>query len=201
MNPSALTKSPDGIALCRELKSFAEAGLRYNEGQYDSERYERLHELASLPLKGAAPGFTWPQEFGYTTPKVAARSAVINESDYTLLVQESSSGEWTDLNVCPAENAVKEVREKSSNDVEVDKLIACWDKDKQDHPHQPERVYKLVFLCRITGESLTTRQEISGSGFFAADELPRLCPHRAATHYLDLAWQHAEDLSLSTTFD
>ena len=123
MTPPAPTL--DWIALSRELKSIAEAGLRYSDGPYDRERYLRLHELSSLPMQAAAPDFKWPQEFGYATPKVDVRAAVIDERQRILLVQEASSGEWTlpggwaDLNHSPAENAVKEVREESGIDVEV----------------------------------------------------------------------------------
>jgi ADP-ribose pyrophosphatase YjhB (NUDIX family) len=204
---SATPPTPDWIALSRELKSIAEAGLRYSEGVYDRQRYERLHELASLPMQAAAPDFKWPQEFGYATPKVDVRAAVIDENGRILLVQEASSGEWTlpggwaDLNGSPAENAIKEVREESGIEVEVVKLIACWDKDKQGHPRQPEHVYKLVFLCRITGGKLSTSHETSGADFFSADDLPTLCPHRATRHYLDLAWKHAAHPSLPTDFD
>ncbi|MEO5715592.1 MAG: NUDIX hydrolase N-terminal domain-containing protein [Luteolibacter sp.] len=207
MNPPTPTAPPDWIALSRELKSIAEAGLRYAEGSYDLERYKRLHEISSLPMQCAAPDFNWPHEFGYATPKVDVRAAVIDENGLILLVQEESSGLWTlpggwaDLNFSPSQNAVKEVREESGIEVEVVKLIACWDKDLQGHPRQPEHVYKLVFLCRATGGKLTTSYETTGADFFPANSLPPLCPYRAAQHYLDLAWQHAADLSLPTAFD
>lgn len=204
---SPTPSAPDWIALSRELKSIAEAGLRYSDGPYDIERYKRLHELASLPMQAATPEFKWPQEFGYATPKVDIRAAVLDDGKRILLVQEASTGEWTlpggwaDLNVSPAENAVKEVREESGIDVEVVKLMALWDKDKQGHPRQPEHVYKLVFLCRMTGGKLTTSLETSGADFFRVEDLPTLCPHRAARHYLDLAWQHAANPALPTAFD
>jgi ADP-ribose pyrophosphatase YjhB (NUDIX family) len=207
MNPPAELTSLDWIALSRELKAIAEAGLRYSEGVYDRERYLRLHELATLPISSVAPDFKWPQEIGYATPKVDIRAAVIDENQRILLVQEAASGEWTlpggwaDLNCSPSQNAVKEVREESGIDVEVVKLIACWDKDKQGHPRQPEHVYKLVFLCRKIGGELTTSHETTGADFFSAENLPPLCPYRAARHYLDLAWQHAADPSLPTAFD
>jgi ADP-ribose pyrophosphatase YjhB (NUDIX family) len=206
MNPDT-PSAPDWIALSRELKAIAEAGLRYSDGPYDRERYERLHELASLPMQSVAPEFKWPQEFGYATPKVDIRAAVLDDEQRILLVQEASTGEWTlpggwaDLNVSPAENAVKEVREESGIEVEVVKLMALWDKDKQGHPRQPEHVYKLVFLCRMTGGKLTTSLETSGADFFRVEDLPTLCPHRAARHYLDLAWQHAVNPDLPTAFD
>ncbi len=204
---SAQSPSLDWISLSRELKAMAEAGLRYTENVYDRERYHRLHEIASIPLQAAVPDFLWPQEIGYCTPKVDVRAAVIDSDDKILLVREVASGLWTlpggwaDLNISPARNAVKEVREESGLEVEVLKLIACWDKDLQGHPRQPEHVYKLVFLCRRTGGELTTSHETSGAEFFSRENLPQLCPYRAAPHYLDLAWQHASDPSLPTAFD
>lgn len=198
---------PDRIALSRELKSIAEAGLRYCESPFDRERYERVHEIASLVLNDAVPDFEWPVEFGYATPKVDVRAAVIDDDGRILLVHEAEDGGWTlpggwaDLNVSPAENAVKEVREEAGIDVEVVKLIACLDKDRQDHPRQPEHVYKLFFLCRRTGGELATNHETSGVGYFGRGEIPRLCPHRAGPSYLELAWQHHADPSLPTAFD
>ncbi|MGC4014900.1 MAG: NUDIX hydrolase [Luteolibacter sp.] len=196
----------DWIALSRELKSIAEAGLRYGENAYDRERYARILELAASPIAAVAPEFSWPHEFGYATPKVDVRAVVI-EDDKVLLVRETSNGLWTlpggwaDLNQSPAENAAKEVREESGLEVVVEKLIACWDKDKQGHPKQPEHVYKLVFLCRKTGGELTTSHETDAVEFFPLDQLPALCPHRAADHYLDLARRHLADPSLPTAFD
>lgn len=193
--------------MSRELKSIAEAGLRYSESAFDRERYERLHELSSLPMSAAVPGFEWPQEFGYATPKVDVRGAVIDENQHILLVQEASSGLWTlpggwaDLNSSPSENTRKEVLEESGIEVEVSKLIACWDKDMQGHPRQPEHVYKLVFLCRQVGGALTTSHETTGAEFFPADDLPPLCPHRAALHYLTLAWKHAANPEMPTDFE
>ncbi len=196
----------DLLAVSRELKSMAEAGLRYSEGQYDRERYERLHEIASELLTATARDFRWPVEFGYATPKVDVRAAVI-EAGKILLVREAGSGKWTlpggwaDLNASPAENAVREVREESGLEVEALKLIACWDKDRQGHPRQPEHVYKLVFLCRRTGGELAVSHETDAVEFFPPDALPELCPFRNAPHYVELAFRHAEEMGLPTEFD
>lgn len=204
---SATDSQPDWIHLSRELKAIAEAGLRYSKDVFDIERFQQLHQLASLPMQAAVPDFQWPQEIGYTTPKVDVRAAVIDSENRILLVREAASGLWTlpggwaDVNTSPAENAAKEVREESGIIVEAVKLIACWDKDKQGHPRQPEHVYKLVFLCRQTGGTLATNHETSAADFFSRENLPPLCPYRAAPHYLHLAWQHAADPSLPTSFD
>lgn len=189
------------------MKSIAEAGLRYGENAFDRERYERLLELAALPINASVPDFQWPHEFGYATPKVDVRAAVLDENQRILLVREGTTGQWTlpggwaDLNVSPAENAVKETREESGLDVEVVKLLACWDKDRRSHPRQPEHVYKLVFACRVTGGALATNHETTGADFFSADDLPDLCPHRAGRAYIALALRHAADPDLPTEFD
>jgi len=207
MNSPASSPPFDWIALSRELKSIAEAGIRYCESDFDRERYRRLHELSSLPLTATAAEFKWPLEFGYATPKVDVRGAVLDSENRILLVREASNGLWTmpggwaDLNASPSKNVIREVREEAGLDVEVVKLIACWDKDLHDHPRQPEHIYKLVFLCRQTGGTLATSHETSGSGFFTADALPDLCPHRGSRSYLELAWAHAADSSLPTAFD
>ena len=187
---------------------MAEAGLRYSDGPYDLERYKRLHEVASELLSAEEKEFIWPVEFGYATPKVDVRAAVIHGGKI-LLVREASVGKWTlpggwaDLNETPAGNAVKEVREEAGIEVEALKLIACWDKDVQGHPRQPEQVYKLVFLCRLTGDANVAGDghETDGAEFFSPAELPELCPYRAAPHYVDLAFRHAEQMSLATEFD
>lgn len=196
----------DILAISREMKSIAEAGLRYCDGPYDRERYKQLHELASELLAATHSDFRWPVETGYATPKVDVRAAVI-EDGKILLVQEAGTGTWSlpggwaDLNATPAENAVREVREEAGLEVDVVKLIACWDKDRQGHPRQPEHVYKMVFLCRPVGGELTTSHETDGAAFFAPDDLPKLCPYRNAPHYVDLAFAHLANPLLPTEFD
>lgn len=196
----------DLLAVSRELKAMAEAGLRYSTGVYDLERYKRLHEIASELLAAEAREFRWPVEIGYATPKVDIRAAVIEEGKI-LLVREAGTrtwalpGGWADLNVSPAENAAKEVLEEAGIEVEVSKLIACWDKDKQGHPRQPEHVYKLVFLCKPSGGELRTSHETDGSAYFGEDELPEMCPYRNAPHYVKLAFEHFRNPELPTLFD
>lgn len=197
----------DWISLARELKSIAEAGLRFGENVYDLERYQRLHELASLPVSAVAPEFRWPVEAGYATPKVDVRAVVFDAEKRVLLVREALSGEWTlpggwaDLNHSPAENVAKEVREEAGFEVVPEKLIACWDKDRRGHPRQPEHVYKLVFLCRLIGGAFAENHETSGAEFFSPDALPALCPHRAGRAYIELGLEHLADPALPTEFD
>lgn len=196
----------DLLQLSREIKGVAEAGLRYAEGPYDLERYRRLHEIASELLAAGTPGFQWPVELGYNTPKVDSRAAVIRDGRI-LMVREEANGLWTlpggwcDVDCSPSENAVREVHEETGYEVEAGKLLACWDKDRQGHPRQPEYVYKLVFACRLLGGELAKSHEILEVAWVDPARLPEMCPYRAAPHYVELAFRHAADPSLPTEFD
>lgn len=194
------------IEISRELKALAEAGLRYTEGSYDRERYERLHQLASEVINADNPGFHWPREFGYATPKVDVRGAVIEE-DRILLVREASNrlwtlpGGWADLNLSPAENTAKELREETGLEVTVERLVACLDRDRRGHPPQPEHVYKLFFLCRRSGGELTPSSETDRVAFFPRGGLPPLCPFRIQPEQIELAFAHHADPTLPVVFD
>ena len=66
------------------------------------------------------------RETGHATPKLDVRAAVFDRQDRLLMVREISDGRrctlpggWADVNVTPAENAVKEVREESGYTVTV----------------------------------------------------------------------------------
>ncbi len=204
--PSGMSK--DLLALSREIKGIAETGLRYSEGAFDRERYERLHQIASELLQAEVPGFAWPVEFGYPTPKVDSRAAVVQEGKI-LLVRERSNGLWTlpggwmDADHSPSENAVREVLEESGYHVRVTKLVAVWDKAKHGHPPEPEYTYKFLFLCQLLGggDPPGHDHEISEVGWFTPADLPPLCPHRASPEYVTAAFRHHADLSLPTECD
>ncbi|MBB5353168.1 ADP-ribose pyrophosphatase YjhB (NUDIX family) [Haloferula luteola] len=198
----------DLLALSREIKGLAETGLRYSDGAFDRERYQRLHEIASELLQTQVPNFIWPVEFGYPTPKVDSRAAVIDEGKI-LLVRERSNGLWTlpggwmDADHSPSENAVREVLEESGYTVRARKLVAVWDKAKHGHPAEPEYTYKLLFLCELLGggEPPSHDHEISEIRWFAPTELPEMCPHRASPEYVAAAFRHHADLDLPTEWD
>lgn len=196
----------DLLALSREIKGIAQTGLRYTDGAFDRQRYERLHEIAGELLASHLPDFRWPVEMGYPTPKLDTRAAVI-DAGRILLVREACNGLWTmpggwaDSGHTPAENAIREVREESGYEVEILKLAGIWDKACHGHPAEPEYTYKMIFLCRLLGGEPSHDHEISEVGWFAPDALPPMCPHRASPDYVALAFRHHADPSLPTDFD
>lgn len=198
--------SHDLLALSREIKGIAETGLRYTEGGFDRERYERLHEIASELLQSHIPDFRWPVEYGYPTPKIDSRAAVIHEGKI-LLVRERVNGLWTlpggwmDAGQSPSENAVREVLEESGYEVSIRKLAGIWDKAKHGHPAEIEYTYKCIFLCELLGGEPKLSLEISEVGWFTPDDLPEMCPHRASPDYVALAFRHHAKPDLPTECD
>lgn len=198
--------SHDILALSREIKGIAEAGLHYGDSEFDRERYQRLHEISSELLSSKIPDFKWPAEVGYQTPKLDTRGIVIRDRK-VLLVHEASVGMWTfpggwaDCDQTPSENVIREVREESGYEVAATKLLAFWDKQKQGHPLQLEYIYKASFACTIVGGEPKTSHETDAVEWFDVNDLPEMCPHRGAPHYVELALRHLKNPSLPTEFD
>ena len=170
----------------KRIRAIAQTGLTYSRDPYDLERYQELESMAlSLLAKllDASPEVVrsvYLPEKGYPAPKVDVRAGVFREGR-VLLVRETADGRWTlpggwgDEHESPRASIEREVLEESGYEVRVERLIAV--KDRHLHPYTPkrlERIYKLFFLCELTGGEPTTSLETDGVDFFAADDLPPL---------------------------
>ncbi|MDA3890911.1 MAG: NUDIX hydrolase [Salinivirgaceae bacterium] len=187
----------DILNIAKRLKSMAEVGLMYAEIGYDIDRYKELKEISfelmqqitDQPIEDIKGAFKEPLE--YPTPNVDVRGVVINEKQQILLVKEASDGKWTlpggwcEIGVTPKENIVKEMKEETGLDVEVDRLIALFDKRCHPHPPQSHYVYKLVFECKVIGSpEFKPDYEITDIGYFDIDELPELSKDRILENQL-----------------
>jgi ADP-ribose pyrophosphatase YjhB (NUDIX family) len=170
----------------KRLRAIAQTGQTYTKDPYDRERYEELEAIALALLARLLDSppevlkSVYLPETGYPTPKVDVRGAVFRE-DRILLVRESSDGCWTlpggwgDEHESPKESIEREVLEESGFEVQATRLVAV--KDRHMHPYTPkrlERIYKLFFLCELTGGEPRTSLETDGVDFFAIDDLPPL---------------------------
>lgn len=169
----------------KRVQAIAQAGLTYGENDYDIERYEELRELSikmlgeitNEPLEKIKVHFASGK--GYQTPKVDVRAICLRDNK-VLMVKERIDGRWSlpggwcDIGYSPGEMAVKEVREESGFEVEVIKLLALYDKKCHGHPKDIYHVYKLFFLCEITGGEALNSIETSDVDFFSFDDLPEL---------------------------
>ncbi len=145
-------------------------------------------------------------ETGYATPKVDVRAAIFVQGR-VLLVREISDGAWTlpggwaDVNQSAAECVVREVAEESGYQVRALKLAAVYDYRKRNRPHHLDSIYKVFFICELTGGSARDSIETSGTAFFARDALPALSIGRTTAAQIERMFQHAEQPDLATDFD
>jgi ADP-ribose pyrophosphatase YjhB (NUDIX family) len=125
-----------------------------------------------------------------------------------LLVRERADGRWAlpggwcDVLEGPSEAVARELREEAGLTVEVDKLVAVLDRDKQGHrPHLPFHVHKLFFLCRERSRVAPDPAETTAVDWFSLDGLPPLSTSRVLESQLRMLHNHWLDPALPTVFD
>ncbi len=205
---------PDWLSWLREIQAVAQTGLAFTENPYDRERYEMLRHLAAriaashtrAPLEIMERLFA--DQTGYATPKIDVRGAAFEEGRLLLVRETIDAGRWTlpggwaDVNLTPAENVIKEIREESGYDVRVRKLAAVWDRSRQGHTPEGFSCFKLFFVCDIVGGAPAHSLETSGVAWFAEDALPTdLSLSRVQPRQLERMFAHARDSALATDFE
>ena len=209
----AVAAEPSWLGLARELQAMAQTGLFYAQDKYDTERYERLRHLATeMMARGGGVGIEqiadlFRQDTGYTTPRVDVRGAAFRDGRI-LMVRERSDGRWSlpggwcDVNQTASECIAREIEEESGFTARALKLCAVWDRRRHGHtPPHPFSVYKLFFLCELTGGAARPSIETSEIGFFAEDELPELSPGRIQVHQIRRMFAHYRQPDLPAEFD
>ena len=198
----------------RRLQAIAQSGLTYAKDSYDVERYQQIRriaaEIASSPSRTTADSVAalFSEESGYATPKLDIRAVVLDEEEKVLLVREREDGLWTlpggwvDVGESPSESVEREVKEESGYAVRAVRLLALWDRDKHGHPPMPFHVYKLYFLCELSGGSpLAASTETDGVGFFSKDALPELSLGRVLPRQIEKLIHLATDSEGLAAFD
>jgi len=196
----------------REVQAIAQNGLAFSRDPFDRERYSRLSELVATLLAaelnipvGEARGF-WEGERGYATPKVDVRGGIF-DAERVLLVRERSDGRWTlpggwvDVNDAPSDAVAREIREESGYEARAVKLAALVDKNRHPHPPGLHHIYKLFFLCELTGGSPAPGHETDAVDFFPVGRLPELSTGRVLSSQIERLYEHQLNPGLPTDFD
>jgi ADP-ribose pyrophosphatase YjhB (NUDIX family) len=206
---------PEWLLWSRQLQAIAQTGLTFAQDPYDRERYEVIRALAAQIMAGHSNADPtrieelFAEQSGYATPKVDVRGAVFRDDGALLMVRESTDnrwslpGGWADPNQSPREAIIREVHEESGFDISVRKLAAVFDRSK--HPHRPLRpfhVYKLFFVCEITGGEPRLSLETTEIGFFREDQLPAdISIGRVVPYQIGRMFAHYRAPELPTEFD
>lgn len=201
------------IEQARKIQALAQCGLTYSDNPYDRERYEELQHIAAelLAIEAGLPSSHWKKIFqnesGYATPKVDVRGAVFQNGKILLSREQdddlwSLPGGWADVNDCPSEAVIREVREETGYAVTCRKLVAVLDRDRHYHGEShPFHIYKLMFLCESTGTPGELCHDITDAAFFDLDSLPSLSEHRTLPSHIELLHRHFTNPDLPTVFD
>jgi len=198
----------------RKVQAIAQNGLTFTQDPFDRERYQQLQELVTtiltsqLAITAEQLQGLWVGDDGYATPKVDVRGAVFDQ-DRVLLVRERSDGKWTlpggwvDIGDAPSFAVEREIREESGYLAKAVKLAALVDKNNPAHGHPPgiHHIYKLFFLCELTGGAPATSNETDGVEFYPVSSLPPLSTGRATQSEIERLYQHHLNKGLPTDFD
>ena len=204
---------PQWLIWARELQAIAQNGLTFSRDRFDIERYHAVREIAST-MMAAGSGSEIPiiadlfaGQSGYATPKVDVRGAVFRD-DRILLVRERSDGRWAlpggwaDINQSASEAVTREIREEAGFETTVRKLAAVYDRSRHNHsPPFPFHVYKMFFLCDLTGGAARPSDETSEVAFFPMGALPELSRGRVLPKQIVRMFAHHREPHLPTEFD
>jgi ADP-ribose pyrophosphatase YjhB (NUDIX family) len=171
----------DILSLLDELRTIARNGLHFAQDPYDRERYQRLMalttqtygDLLSVPHESVRRRFI--DELGYITPKVGAEAAIFNERGEILLMERADNGKWclpcgwVEPNERPVDTVVREVREETGLEVEVERLVGVFTRmpSAQNGPHT---MIAVLHLCRVIGGELTLSHEGTALRYWPIDE-------------------------------
>jgi ADP-ribose pyrophosphatase YjhB (NUDIX family) len=196
----------------RRLLALSHTGLHYTQSDYERERYEEIVNIATQLLNENSSYSTdqlreaWQLEDGYVTPKLDVRGAMFRD-DAVLLVRERSDGKWTipggfaDINEWPSLSVTKEIEQESGYTARVLKLAAVHDRAKHNYPPFMFHIWKLLFVCEITGGEARTSNETDAVEYFKLSDLPPLSTGRITAEQILLLYKHFIDPTLLTEFD
>lgn len=188
----------DLYTLLEELRAIARNGLHFSSDPYDQERYARLMDLVTRQygdLLGAPPEALRQRflaETGYVTPKLGADAAIFNDKGEILLMERSDGSGWclpcgwVEPNEKPAQTAVRETREETGLDIEVEQLVGVFSRpaNAQNGTHS---MVAVVHLCRVIGGELRLSHEGLGLRYWPVDDVPFW--HATHEHYARIAQQ------------
>lgn len=202
------------LSIAKRLQALASTGLHFGESDFDLERYQEIHQLASQMLAdlGQIPietinGLLSHAGRSYETPQVDVRGAVFRGEE-VLLVKEKLDGLWTlpggyaDVGISGANNIVKEIFEEATLRVTAERLYAVVHKAQHEYDMDIRDFYKLYFICnQVDDAEPQAGAEVSDAGFFPLDELPPLSTGRVIEKHIRLAEEFRHNPTKTTIFD
>ncbi|RLQ97456.1 NUDIX hydrolase [Falsibacillus albus] len=196
----------------KRIQSLSQAGLAFSKNVYDIERYQELRDISAeiieqyTELDMGKIKELFHNEDGYQTPKVDVRGVVFRDQKILMVKEKldecwSLPGGFCDIDLSPAENIIKEIKEEAGYDVKAVKLLAVLDKNKHPHPPEPYHYYKLFIQCEVIGGKAEAGLETNEVHFFDEDHLPELSLNRNTDSQIKLLFEFLRSPEKETVYD
>ena len=123
--------------------------------------------------------------------EIGVHAVVFDDQERILLVHRRDMDLWDlpggglDPGELPTEGAIRETKEETGLDVEVERLFIIG--------VAQEQLLGFVFYCRIIGGEMTTTDESDVVSFFALSELPAMIPPRKRA-IIETAYQNPPEI-------
>lgn len=203
----------DWFDIAKRLKAISQAGRFFAKNEYELHRHLEIEEICAEILSEQSGvekeqvKYLLQQDCGYPTPKVDCRGVCFRDNKI-LLVREIEDGFWTlpggwcDQGMTPSQNVEREIWEESGFTAKAVRLLAVYDRDNQGHAHPyPFSIYKLFFLCEITGGEAKSSIETSEVAFFGEEEIPPLSLGRTLPRQIVRFFEQWRNPALPVDFD
>ena len=165
-----------------ELAAMSRTGLEFASNDYDRDRFVRTASIAdgiaSLVIAAEfTPERPYLADIGVATPKVGCSVAAFDGNGRVALIKRADNGRWAlpggyaEVGTPPSENAVRELREETGFDGELERLVGVYD-NRQFHSTSPYQSYICCFRARIVGGDATPSVETVEVILTALDDLP-----------------------------
>lgn len=161
---------------------MAKTGLLYVQNDYDRDRFERMRSiseaLAGLTIDADfTPERPYLPDLGIPTPKVGCSVAAFDGDGRVALIQRSDNRRWAvpggmaEIGSSPSENALRELREETGFEAELERLVGVYD-NKRFGSVSAYQFYICLFRGRITGGAATRSSESLEVELVRPDALP-----------------------------
>lgn len=119
---------------------------------------------------------------------VGSSAIVVNSENEILLQRRSDSGNWAlpggsmDIGETIAESAIREVREETGFNVQVDRIVGIYSDPGHVFAYDDGEVrqeFSVCFACTILSGSLQVSDESTAVSFFAFEDLQGLKMHKS----------------------
>jgi ADP-ribose pyrophosphatase YjhB (NUDIX family) len=148
---------------------MARTGLEFATNDYDRDRYRRTFSIAEgiagLTIDAEfTPDRPYLPDIGIVTPKTGVTVAAFDEQGRIAIVKRADNGRWSlpagwaEVGTTPSANALRELREETGLEAEIDELVGVYD-STTFFPDYAYHFYSCLFRARVTGGDPTPSLE------------------------------------------